>query len=258
MLTIRREQMDVLRESALRAYEDSMVTHLAEFSPALFKTLGTEQLRVAVRQGMAQAARAGFDLQGPVRLYLELMLLFGSRFETDPQYPWAAELLTNQDGEPQMRRAERLYARTMDYRHKVMGSQDAFALQALRNIRAFAAGPVEFAPAQLVPFMLDEIARIYPEKAAYVGTAALSALIRRADQGARNLRFTTPRAIAIVVVLMLAFGHGCGADPFYPWIGRTLKDERITDPAAKAERLENRALIWLDAVLANLGEEATR
>jgi hypothetical protein len=58
--------------------------------------------------------------------------------------------------------------------------------------------------------------------------------------------------MALVVILMLAFGHGCGTDPFYPWIARTLRDERLTDPVARAERLEKRALTWLDRVLANL------
>ena len=49
---------------------------------------------------------------------------------------------------------------------------------------------------------------------------------------------------------MLAFGHGCGADPLYPWIAGTLKDEAITDPETKAKRLERKALTWLEHVLA--------
>jgi hypothetical protein len=49
---------------------------------------------------------------------------------------------------------------------------------------------------------------------------------------------------------MFAFGHGCTHDPLYPWIARTLKDERIKDPAARAERLEKKAITWLDHVLA--------
>ena len=62
----------------------------------------------------------------------------------------------------------------------------------------------------------------------------------------------------MVVVLMFAFGHGCTDDPLYPWISRTLKNERIVDPAARAGRLEKKAVTWLEHVLARpqKGEQA--
>ena len=256
MLVIRQEQMDVFRAAALRSFEDEMVEHLAGFSPPLFKTVGEEQMRQAIRLGMERANGHGFTYRGPVRLYLELMLLFGSHFDTDPQYPWAAQILTKQDSPPQMQRAERLYDTVMDYREKVAGPEDAYALRALRNIAAFARQPLTLSADDFVPTMLHEIALIYPEKAAYVGDQSLSALIRKAVDGARIQRFSTTRGMALVVVLMVAFGHGCGADPLYPWIARTLRDEMMTDPEAKANRLEKKALTWLDHVLANVDKGA--
>jgi hypothetical protein len=59
-----------------------------------------------------------------------------------------------------------------------------------------------------------------------------------------------------MIVLILAFGHGCVTDPLYPWIARTLNDEAIADPAACAKRLENKALTWLDHVLAYFDKRA--
>lgn len=253
MLVIRREQMEVFQAEARRTFEDAMVAHLAAFSPPLHRAVGDAALRSTVQLGMTRAAGYGFDQRGPVRLYLELMLLFGSRFDTDPQYPWASAILSDRDdGAPQMRRAERLYERTMDYRQRVAGPEDAYALRGLRNIRAWAAAPIDFAMSDLIPYMLREISALYPEKADYVGQEALAALIRKGREGALNQRFGSPRAIALVVVLMVAFGHGCGADPLYPWIARTLKEDAAADPETKAKRLEKRALTWLDAVLANL------
>lgn len=252
MLVIRREQLAAFRMAARNAFEDTMVRHLAAFSPALFKAVGEAPLRTTVTQGMARAAAYGFDQRGPVRLYLELMLLLGSRFDTDPQYPWAAAILADRDGTPQLRRAERLYEQTMAYRQRVTGPGDVHALRALRNIRAWATTSIDFPPADLVPYMLAEIAALYPQKSDYVGQNAIAALIGRGREGARNQGFTSPRALALVVVLMLAFGHGCGSDPLYPWIARTLRAEATGGPDTKAKRLEQRALTWLDAVLANL------
>jgi hypothetical protein len=54
----------------------------------------------------------------------------------------------------------------------------------------------------------------------------------------------------MIVILMFAFGHGCVADPLYPWISQVLTDERITSAEARGQRLERKALTWLDHVLA--------
>lgn len=250
MLVIRESQMKTFEKAAQRAFEDEMVAHLAEFSPPLFKVIGEAQMRKTVRFGIDRADSHGFTFRGPIRLYLELMLLFGSYFDTDPQYPWAAETLTNQDSGPQMQRAEQLYERTLDYREKVAGPDDAYTLRALRNISILARQPLELSSDDFFPAMRREIARVYPQKAAYVGDEGIEVLIRKGIDGARRQRFSTIRGVTLVIVLMLAFGHGCGADPLYPWIAKTLRDEVITDPDARAQHLEKKALIWLEHVLA--------
>lgn len=255
MLTIRADQMDIFRKAALLSFEDEMVAHLAQFSPPLYKAVGEEQMRKVIQLGINQAAQYGFTYRGPVRLYLELMLLFGSFFDTDPQYPWAVEILTNQESGAQMQRAERLYEKTMDYRQKVAGPEDAYALDALKKIAVFARQPLNIPADNFIPVMLREIEYIYPQKAAYVGKTGLEALIRKGVGGAQRQRFMTERGMTLVVVLMLAFGHGCGKDPLYPWIARTLQDEMIIDAKARAERLEKKALTWLEHVLAYFGKE---
>jgi hypothetical protein len=58
-----------------------------------------------------------------------------------------------------------------------------------------------------------------------------------------------------MVVLMFAFGHRCDADPFLPWIARTLGRADEAAPDAAAVALERRALTWLDAVLRNAAED---
>lgn len=232
-----------------------MLVHLSEFSPPLFKMLGEEQMRKAIRFGIAQASRHGFTLRGPVRLYLELMLLFGSHFDTDPQYPWAAEILANQEAGSQMQRAEWLYEKTMDYRQKVAGPEDAYTIDALRNIATFLRQPIALYNARLVPAMLQDITSLYPQKAAYVGMEGLEALIRKGIHGAERQRFSSDKGGALVIALMLAFGHGCGYDLLYPWIVDTLKDEANTDPEMRTKHLEEKTISWIEYVLTYFDKE---
>ena len=249
-LIVRNQQVQSLNEAARQGFEDEMTVHLARFSPPLYQTVGEDQMRKAIHLGISKSAEYGFDNRGPVRLYLEMMLLFGSHFDTDPQYTWSAEILQNRGVGSQMERADFLYRRTLHYREKVAGPADEYTLQALRRIRAWAEQPLPFTGDDLVPAMLREFQRIYPEKAGYTGEEALGELIREGRTTAAIYRFSTVRAIALLVVLMLAFGHGCSADPLYPWIQRTLEDEAIQNPDARARRLERKALTWLDRVLA--------
>jgi hypothetical protein len=104
MLVISAQQMKALGQAALKNFEDEMVVHSKKFSPRLCEVLGDEQLREAIRRAIGRAGEYGFDLRGPVRLYIEMMFLYGSSFDTDPQYPWAAQALRS--SEPQMQRAE--------------------------------------------------------------------------------------------------------------------------------------------------------
>jgi hypothetical protein len=253
---IRKEQMEELGKAVFRAFEDEMVIHLAEFSPPLFSAVKEEQLRKAIRFGVRRAGEYGLTFRGPLRLYLELMLLFGSHFDTDPQYPWATEILKGHDSAPQMQRAEGLYEKTLDYRKNVAGSEDTYTLQALTSVSVLARQPLTASAANFVPSILEEMARIYPQKTAYVGEDRLKVLIERGIVAARSYGFSTVRALALPVVLMFAFGHGCFDDPLYPWIGNTLEDSGIADADARAKRLEKKAMTWLDHVLAYFDEGA--
>ena len=53
----------------------------------------------------------------------------------------------------------------------------------------------------------------------------------------------------MMVTLMYSFGHQCTHDPLYPWIASTLNDERVADPSDRADRLERKAVIWLEHVV---------
>jgi hypothetical protein len=248
MLQIRAEQMLAFEQAAIRGFEDEMVVHSKDFEPLLCEIIGEEQLRVALRHAMARAAGYGFTYRGPIRLFIEMMFLCGSAFDTDPQYPvWGGVLRSSDD---QMQRAERIHEGFLDYLERVSGPDAANVRKALRDLLIFIRKPVEIPADNFVAGILQEMTRIFPQKVAYVGEEALTALIHEGLAEARKYGFPTVRSEAIVVGLMFAFGHGCTNDPLYPWISRTLRDARIVDPAARAQRLEKKAVTWLEHVVA--------
>ena len=256
MLVIRKEQIEQLGAGSLRAFEDEMVAHLAEFSPPLYKVIKDDQLRDVVRFGIAQSERYGFKLRGPIRLYLEMMLLFGSHFDTDPQYPWAREILIDRHSMPEMQRAELLCEKITDFQEKVSGPNGENTRKALEGLQIIGRNPLDLSPVDFDESIRREIYRVFPQKVEYIGLDNLRKLIRDGRKEAKSYEFPVTSGETLMIVLKFAFGHGCANDGLYPWIGRTLRDDKIMTPAARAERLEKKSVTWLDHVLkGSLGEE---
>jgi hypothetical protein len=255
MLVIRQEQMEDFNQVARARFEDEMVAHSKDFSPRLCEVIGEEQLRVALRSAIQRAEAYRFTNRGPIRLFIELMFLFGSAFDTDPQYPWAAEILRASDD--QMQRAERLYEKTLDYQEKVSGPDAVNTRKALEGLLTLAEQQaLPFSDKDFTPGILREMSRIFPQKAAYIGEERLREVVQEGRAEAKKCLFITVRGEGLMIVLMFAFGHGCTDDPLYPWITRTLSDKRITSAPARAGRLERKARIWLSRVLARSSPEA--
>src|SRR4051794_16718963 len=109
MLKIRPEQHEAVRQAALKQFEDDMVVHLQKFSPKLSAVLKEPGLRTVVKYGMARAESHKLKTRGCTQLYIELILLFGAEFDTDPQYPWAGKILGDERIVDEMERGSTLH-----------------------------------------------------------------------------------------------------------------------------------------------------
>jgi hypothetical protein len=254
MLRVRDEQMKVFEKVALRNFEDEMVVHFHQFAKRHCEVIGDENVREVIRLGMERAKMYGLTNRGQVRFYIELIFMFGIAFDTDPQLPWVEEILNSQETQDQMERAHRLYKKIIEYLAKVAGRNNEYAIRALRAIRNRVSQPFSFSKELFESEMLSEMERIYPQKCFYMGDPPLRALIHEGIASAEAYSIQTIRGVALFVVLMFALGHGFAEDPLFPWISRTLRDTRVADPDKRAERIEGKAIAYLDHVLAFHGQ----
>ena len=250
MLSINTAQMKVFEEASLRSFEDEMVLHSQEFSPKLCEVIGEDQLRIALRQAIKRADSYGFTLKGPIRLYIELMFLFGSDFDTDPQFPTIAEIL--QSDVIEMERAEKIREWVLDYNKSVNGKNNANVYSALKKLSYFSKSEFNFTDYSFKEEIHQEMQRAFPQKIAFIGREKLGMLIDDACAKAQSYNFNTIRGQSTIVVLMFAFGRGCVNDPLYPWIFKTLKNPKIRDSITRQNKLERKSITWLDHVLKDI------
>jgi hypothetical protein len=94
-----------------------------------------------------------------------MRFLFGSGFDTDPQYPWAVEILASEDD--QMQRAEQLRAKTIEYQEKVSGPEAVNTRHALKYLATLVEQPAPQSTPDFDADMLARMARVFPQKTAY-------------------------------------------------------------------------------------------
>jgi hypothetical protein len=250
MLTIREEQMEMFRSATGGVFEDHLVEHLQLFAPDKFAELGEEGLRQVIRYGMKRADNFGFTMRGPSRFYVETMFILGSDFDTDPQYPWAFDVLADQGIMDEVKRADALHGKLMEY-ISAAGSPEMIRHSMVATREWFDETP----PAWDDNFkraMLEVARTAHPEKFNYVGEAQLRVLIEDSERRADFFGMATGAGISLQFVLAYVLGHGCAFDPQFPWISDSLTD--IEPTKRYGLLLENSEAYW-DRAITNLEKE---
>lgn len=253
MFQLRKDHMQAFEDAALRRFETEMVRHLGKFARKHSEILGEEGVRKVIRLGIERAMEYGLTNRGPMRSYIELMFMFGSDFDTDPQLPWAAEILGDKDEKDEMKRADRLFAKATAFLDVVGGPDHAYAKDALRRARGQRFEELPVPEGDFEQQVLGRLEANYPEKCHYVGEPALRTLVRRGLDLAKRHSVTSNAGKVLLIGLMFTLGHGFATDPQFPWIESTLANDNIRDPNRRAERLHEKAMTYLSHVLAYHG-----
>src|SRR5437763_1382882 len=226
-MIIRDQQIKALENASVDSFIDELCSNCNEFAPGPTKVMFDDELEAAVKKGIERADEHGFDLRGPVRVFIDLMISFGSGFDTDPQYQWASEILAKKDELAQMERADALNEKMQSCFENIFGDENKHSLKALEAMLARVRQGLTFKREGFNQDMLDLLKEVHPQKYDEVGEAALKKLISEGIACGRDrYGFKAPRSMALVIVLMFAFGHKFDADPFLPWISRTLKENK--------------------------------
>jgi hypothetical protein len=255
-MIIREEQMQAFRRSAVYQFDCEMVEHLQTYAPDLSQVLGEEGVRRVIQLGRERGSKYGFTNRGPVRLYIELMFSLGSDFDSDPQLPWAGELLQQGGrGRDQMTDAQELYSAAVGYFDEVMGPHDWYAIEALERYDRLTPERFRRLPGGFEERIMASLRAFYPEKYAR-SRPGLHTVINRGIKAATGYSATGERAPLLFIVLMFIFGHGILTDPLYPWVAATLNDPRVEHPDDRIQRLQRTAEIYLARMLEHLAVNA--
>lgn len=252
MLVIRPEQMRRFEEAQVERFADELVSHIEGFAPIQFNSMGKEAVRSTISIGLKESHRYGFTLRGPVRFYVELMLMLGSFFDNDPQYRGITQALFVKDETGEMIRADRLYDTIIEYVATTSGPQHEYERRALnRAVQARYENVIAFAK-QPTSDLVNVLYGVHPEKVQTLGESAITALVDEAYAMATEYGTSWVIGGPLFAGLMFTLGHGCFADRQYPWINGTLENAKSDEAAIVLERLFQKFLIFLNQAKSRL------
>jgi len=247
MLKINRTQMDAF-EVAIQEFEDGMVEHLREFSPWHSHVIGEPGMRQFIRKGISQADSYGFTERGPVRFYIELSLMFGISFDTDPQLPWT-ENLKERTTLDQTVRINHLYDAVMDYINAVAGPDYKYVVDALRRAESIRFNELPGSSWSFADDVSAWLRSIYPQKCDGMGEPRMRLLIQRGIELANIYSVSTDSGTALFVGLAFAFGHGFPHDPRFPSIASVLRDGSVLDVSERVRLLYSETINYLSTYI---------
>jgi hypothetical protein len=249
-MRVRAKLLDAMaRAIELERFEDDMIGHLGRLSSWHAETSGEGGLRRTIRLGVRRAGAYGVTHPCALRLYIDLMLLFGSMFDTDPLLPWAGEVLRDPNIAGEEERMSRLHASMLAYRDAVAGPERRGSLDALRAIQRLLGAGIPAAEILVEPRAVGAMWEVHPRFCAYVGETRLRDLLRRGREEAARLALMIDGGMVLVTALMFTIGHGFADDPLFPWVRAALEDPALGSPEARVAGLRRQAETNLDAAL---------
>jgi hypothetical protein len=93
MLTMRQEQCDVLNSDLRRRFIERMMAHLHRCFPHQCESLEEPALRDLIEWGIQRAASYRIIAERDVCRYIDVMMVFGREFDTDPACAWPPPIL---------------------------------------------------------------------------------------------------------------------------------------------------------------------
>ena len=238
-------QMQRLERSLTAQFAVELAAHAQQFAPAACDLMGPEALRQVVEQGMERARGHGFDCRGALRFFLELQLLLGSEFDTDPQYLALFERDLQPSADPQLERADRLHEILVAYIDAVSGPGHRLEAQAAQAALQWDYERLQALGTRAPAEWAQALAVAYPAKAQVIGANALQQLVEQAANRARRGDPQWREAGPLLAALMFTFGHACVRDPQFGWIPAALHGPHGEMPDAGLRRLHRRFMAFM-------------
>ncbi|CDL82813.1 hypothetical protein [Xenorhabdus szentirmaii] len=232
------EQYNKLKIHAFNAYLDELLVNCNESYPHIEIKLGKEGLRTALTDAVEKAKNDGFDQRGPVQFYIDMYILFGTEFQTDPQYTWIKTILDNHTQLGQLEITTLLYHEVTRYFNEIQGEQDEYlktSVSKLQNINIEGLNVQWNTYESNVDALLNSL---YPQKYQYIKQNDVKKLIQFGVEKSGQYGMGNANESAFLTLIMFLLGHQFDQDIFLPHLNKKLFNQYYSDTDSSVIKIE--------------------
>lgn len=99
MLIIRKEQMAVFEKHLDSRFHEFLRKHVREYMAVEEKELSNQSVDELIRLAISRASSYRVTMERDIALFLDLMILKGRDFDSDPKLLWARKILDSKDSD---------------------------------------------------------------------------------------------------------------------------------------------------------------
>ncbi|OTQ52721.1 hypothetical protein [Gilliamella apis] len=228
-IQITNEQLKKLDDQAFELYISELIEHCQLCYPNLVDYITTTKLRAILANEVKKIKQQEINQRASVRFQIDLMIIFGTGFKTDPQYAWINQWLEQNAHYSQLEQADFLFEDCVDYLKAVYGENNINKYLADSKLDCFDLNHYVLTKENFDSDILIILQNIYPKKAELAGDNALQNLITQAKHTA-SLEFSATYIdqYAYFIIASYLYGHQFYDDPFLPNI-TAIKNSDDTD-----------------------------
>lgn len=101
VIQVYNKQMDTMRKVVEQGFINEMSAHVKQFFPDYCSKFEGGGLQAYCENTIEKAASFGYETERDIFLFLNVMVLLGPNFDSDPSLEWAQEILKNEIAEPE-------------------------------------------------------------------------------------------------------------------------------------------------------------
>lgn len=215
-MKISTEQLALLDFYSKNAFINELSEHCKEMFPFIFNGLGTKRLKVSLAKLINNAKASNITQRGPLQLYIDMAIVLGSGFDTDPMYSCFRTVNEQHSFGTELEKSMLVHDKFNRYLADVMGESNLYILDfknKLANEIFYGFSNVNFNEQ-----VFDLLKSLYPQKCMYLGYDKVKDLIclglENSDTYCLNLS-----ARAAFILVMFIVGHEFQSDCFHLYEG---------------------------------------
>jgi hypothetical protein len=224
-----------------------MVEHVKEFFPNHYRIAGEPIVRNVIQYGIERSQMYDFTTERNMCLYITVMFMLGSNFDTDFFFPWAHEILKDKSEADPSVQADKLADAALDFMKRIAGENNTDINRAFLTLRKEHTQIISQDPTgNFAIHTKNLLQRLFHRKYVVLGDRTIDRLVNEGRKTATDYGITSGNGQILLIVLMFFLGSACDREPFLPWIKDILTDPAMEDQDKKVKRLYEESVNYME------------